>query len=155
AALVREAKAGGVGVTIDAEEADRLDLSLDVFETVFADDALAGWDGLGLVVQAYQKRAPDVLAWLAHLARRHGRPIMIRQVKGGYWDTETKHAQLHGLADYPVYTRKVATDVSYLRCAQLLLANPDAFYPMFATHNARTIASILTLAGERRDFEFQ
>ncbi len=155
AELVLEAKNSGIGVTIDAEEAERLDLMLDVFAAVFSCADLAGWDGFGLVVQAYSKRARPVLDFLADLARRHGRRIMIRLVKGGYWDTEIKAAQVQGFTDYPVYTRKVTTDLSYLACARRLLASPDAFYPMFATHNARTIATILTVARDRKEFEFQ
>ncbi|MCC7275127.1 MAG: bifunctional proline dehydrogenase/L-glutamate gamma-semialdehyde dehydrogenase PutA, partial [Alphaproteobacteria bacterium] len=155
AALAARAKAAGIGFTIDAEEADRLDLSLDVLQAVAADPALAGWDGLGLAVQAYQKRALPLLDWLADLARRTGRRLMVRLVKGAYWDSEIKRSQERGLSGYPVYTRKVATDVSYIACARRLLADPGAFYPQFATHNAHTVATVLELAGNRADWEFQ
>ena len=152
--LAGRARAGNIAVTIDAEEADRLEPSLDLFERLLALPDFAGWDGLGLAVQAYQKRAIHVVAWLRELARRHRRRIPVRLVKGAYWDTEIKRAQEQGLA-YPVLTRKLATDVSYLACARRLLDGGDAFYPQFATHNAHTIASIVELAGARRDLEFQ
>jgi RHH-type transcriptional regulator, proline utilization regulon repressor / proline dehydrogenase / delta 1-pyrroline-5-carboxylate dehydrogenase len=155
AALASRARAVGIGFTIDAEEADRLDLSLDLIATLALDPALAGWDGLGLAVQAYQKRALPLIDWLAALARRGKRRLMLRLVKGAYWDSEIKRSQERGLEGYPVFTRKIATDVSYLACAQRLLAAPDAFYPQFATHNAHTLAAVLDLAGERRDYEFQ
>jgi RHH-type proline utilization regulon transcriptional repressor/proline dehydrogenase/delta 1-pyrroline-5-carboxylate dehydrogenase len=154
-ALARQAKAAGIGFTIDAEEAERLDLSLDLLEILASDPALADWDGLGLAVQAYQKRALPLLDWLADLARRSRRRFMLRLVKGAYWDSEVKRSQERGLDGYPVYTRKLATDVSYLACARRLLDAPDAFFPQFATHNAHTLAAILELAGARRDFEFQ
>jgi RHH-type transcriptional regulator, proline utilization regulon repressor / proline dehydrogenase / delta 1-pyrroline-5-carboxylate dehydrogenase len=154
-ALVERARRGDVGVTLDAEEADRLDLSLDIFEHVLASPALAGWEGLGLAVQAYQKRAPFVIDWLADLARRERRRIMVRLVKGAYWDSEVKRAQTQGLAGYPVYTRKANTDVSYLACAARILAAPDAFYGQFATHNAHTVATILERAAPGQPFEFQ
>jgi RHH-type proline utilization regulon transcriptional repressor/proline dehydrogenase/delta 1-pyrroline-5-carboxylate dehydrogenase len=154
--LAEQACAAGIGLTVDAEEADRLDLSLDLFETLAAMPSLAGWDGLGLAVQAYQKRATAVIDWLADLSARTSRRLMVRLVKGAYWDSEVKRAQERGLATYPVYTRKVATDVSYLACArQLFAAGGAAFYPQFATHNAHTIAAVLDLAGERKDWEFQ
>ncbi|WP_374440545.1 bifunctional proline dehydrogenase/L-glutamate gamma-semialdehyde dehydrogenase PutA [Stella sp.] len=155
AELARQAKAVGIGFTVDAEEADRLDLSLDVIEGVAADPSLAGWDGFGLAVQAYQKRALPLLDWLADLARRSRRRLMVRLVKGAYWDSEIKRSQERGLAGYPVFTRKVATDVSYIACARRLLADGSAFYPQFATHNAHTVATVLELAGNRRDWEFQ
>ena len=154
-ALALDAKAADIGFTIDAEEADRLDLSLDVIESVAGDPDLAGWDGLGLAVQAYQKRGPALIDWLADLATRHGRRLMVRLVKGAYWDTEIKHSQELGLPGYPVYTRKLATDLSFLACVKRLFASPAAFYPQFATHNAHTLAAILEMAGENRDFEFQ
>ena len=154
-ALVERARRGDVGVTLDAEEADRLDLSLDIFEHAFASKALAGWEGLGLAVQAYQKRAPFVVDWLADLARRERRRIMIRLVKGAYWDSEVKRAQMQGLAGYPVYTRKANTDVSYLACAGKILAAPDAFYGQFATHNAHTVATVLERASAGQPLEFQ
>lgn len=154
-ALAVDAKRQDIGFTVDAEEADRLDLSLDVIEAVSGDSALAGWNGFGLAVQAYQKRATAKLDWLADMAKRHGRCLMVRLVKGAYWDSEIKHSQELGLDGYPVFTRKVSTDVSYLACAKRLLARPDAFYPQFATHNAHSIASVLEMAGNARAFEFQ
>ncbi len=154
-ALVERARAGDVGVTLDAEEADRLDLSLDIFERVFASPSLAGWEGLGVAVQAYLKRAPFVIDWLADVARRERRRIMVRLVKGAYWDSEVKRAQVQGLAGYPVYTRKANTDVSYLACAARMFAAPDAFYGQFATHNAHTVATILERASAGQPFEFQ
>jgi RHH-type transcriptional regulator, proline utilization regulon repressor / proline dehydrogenase / delta 1-pyrroline-5-carboxylate dehydrogenase len=153
--LARHAKRVGIGFTIDAEEADRLDLSLDLFEALALASDLAGWDGLGLAVQAYQKRALPVIDWLADLAGRAGRRLMVRLVKGAYWDSEIKRTQERGLDGYPVYTRKVATDVSYLACARRLLEHGPAFYPQFATHNAYTVAAVIELAGERPDWEFQ
>ncbi len=152
-ALAEAAQKADIGVTIDAEEADRLDLHLDVMAAVA--DALKGWDGLGLALQAYQKRAPAVIGWLAAESVRTGRRWMVRLVKGAYWDTEIKRGQERGLEAYPVYTRKAATDACYMACAKALLANPQAFFPQFATHNALTIAYVLELAGARRDFEFQ
>ena len=141
-------------LTVDAEEADRLDLSLALLEPLFSDSTLAGWDGLGLAVQAYSKRALPLIAWLAGLAKATGRRIPVRLVKGAYWDSEIKSAQEGGLVGYPVFTRKVSTDVSYLAAARLLLSQPDCFYPQFATHNAHTIAAIITIAGDR-PYEFQ
>ena len=155
AALARDAKAADIGMTVDSEEADRLDLSLDVIERVSDDPALKGWDGFGLAVQAYMKRAPFVIDWLADMARRHGRRLMVRLVKGAYWDTEIKLAQVGGLGGYPTFTRKLSTDVCYLACAKKLFADPTAFYPQFATHNAHSLAAVLEMAGGRRDFEFQ
>jgi RHH-type transcriptional regulator, proline utilization regulon repressor / proline dehydrogenase / delta 1-pyrroline-5-carboxylate dehydrogenase len=144
-----------IGLTIDAEEADRLDLSLDLIAALAGDPALGDWQGLGVAVQAYQKRAPAVIDWLGALAGRHRRRLMVRLVKGAYWDTEIKRAQEGGQAGYPVFTRKAATDVSYLACARRLLAHADRLYPQFATHNAHTIATVLELAGTTRGFEFQ
>jgi RHH-type transcriptional regulator, proline utilization regulon repressor / proline dehydrogenase / delta 1-pyrroline-5-carboxylate dehydrogenase len=141
-------------LTVDAEEADKLDLSLALMETLFADPALSGWNGLGLAVQAYSKRALKLIDWLAGVAEATGRRIPLRLVKGAYWDSEIKWAQEAGLAGYPVFTRKVNTDVAYLAAARALLARPDCFYPQFATHNAHTIAAIVTLAGDR-PYEFQ
>jgi len=159
AGLCSAAARAGIPLTIDAEEADRLLLSLELFKQLARDAALAGWDGLGLAVQAYQKRALAVCDWLAALASETGRRIMVRLVKGAYWDTEVKLAQVLGLADYPVYTRKAATDVSYMACARVLLeaqaANGGRLFPQFATHNCHTVAYILDAAGTRRDFEFQ
>ena len=144
--LARLARAQGIGFTIDAEEADRLELSLDVIAGAYADPSLDGWEGYGLAVQAYQKRAPYVLDYIAALARRHGRRIPVRLVKGAYWDSEVKRAQVDGLPGYPVFTRKPSTDVSYLACARRMLEATDALYPMFATHNAQTIAAIHHMA---------
>ena len=154
-ALSRHARAAGIGMTIDAEEMDRLELSLEVFEALAREASLAGWDGLGLAVQAYQKRTLAVIDWLAALARGAKRRLMVRLVKGAYWDSEIKRAQERGLDGYPVFTRKVATDVSYLAAARRLLADRQAFYPQFATHNAHTLAAVLEFAGNDRDFEFQ
>lgn len=153
--VARAGKDAGINLTIDAEEADRLELSLDIFEVVLRDPSLKDWDGLGLAVQAYQKRTPDVIAWLAELAQSAGHRIPVRLVKGAYWDSEIKRAQERGLAEYPVFTRKISTDVSYLYCARAILGARQAFYPQFATHNAHTLASIVVMAGENRDFEFQ
>ncbi len=154
--LARAAAAAGIGLNIDAEEADRLDLSLDVIEASLKDPGLAGWDGFGVVVQAYGRRARHVLDWLHALARDHDRRIMVRLVKGAYWDTEIKLAQVMGLADYPLFTRKAHSDVSYIACARKLLGMTDRIYPQFASHNAHSIAAILEMAGEeRRSFEFQ
>jgi len=153
--LAQHAAKRGIGLTVDAEEADRLDISLDVIEAVSGDPSLKGWDGFGLAVQAYQKRAMPLLDWLADLGKRDGRRFMVRLVKGAYWDTEIKRAQERGLEGYPVFTRKEATDVSYVACARRLLADDTAFYPQFATHNALTLATVLELAGNRSDYEFQ
>jgi len=154
-ALLVQARAGNIAVTIDAEESERLEPSLDLFERLAAAPELAGWDGLGLAVQAYQKRAIHVIAWLQSVAEGQRRRIPVRLVKGAYWDSEIKRAQELGLDDYPVFTRKLATDVSYLACARRLLAGGAAFYPQFATHNAQTLASIVTCAEGHRGFEFQ
>jgi RHH-type proline utilization regulon transcriptional repressor/proline dehydrogenase/delta 1-pyrroline-5-carboxylate dehydrogenase len=148
------ARDAGVGLTIDAEESERLEMSLSIIEAVARHPALAGWDGLGMALQAYQRRAPAVVAWAGALAEATGRRLMVRLVKGAYWDTEIKRAQERGLADFPVYTRKTGTDVSYLACARALLATPS-IYPAFATHNALTVATVLEWAGNRRDLEFQ
>lgn len=147
-----------IGLNIDAEEADRLELSLDLLEALCFDPELAGWNGIGFVVQAYQKRCPFVIDYLVDLARRSRHRLMIRLVKGAYWDSEIKRAQVDGLEGYPVYTRKIYTDVSYLACAKKLLAAPDAVYPQFATHNAYTLAAIYHLAGQNYypgQYEFQ
>jgi RHH-type proline utilization regulon transcriptional repressor/proline dehydrogenase/delta 1-pyrroline-5-carboxylate dehydrogenase len=155
--LLLLAKQYNIGLNIDAEEADRLELSLDLMEALAFDKDLAGFDGIGFVVQGYQKRCPFVIDYLADLARRSGRKFMVRLVKGAYWDAEVKRAQVDGMPGYPVYTRKVYTDVSYLVCAQKLLGVTDVIYPQFATHNAHTLASIYTWAKERgiTDYEFQ
>ena len=154
-ALVRRAAKLGIQLTIDAEEADRLDLSLDVIEALVKDPATREWPGLGLAVQAYGKRALDVIDWTAATARENGRRMTVRLVKGAYWDTEIKRAQERGLDGYPVYTRKVTTDVSYLACAGRLFKHVDCIYPQFATHNAHSIASVLELAPKGADYEFQ
>ena len=154
-ALALLAKSAGIGLNVDGEEADRLDLSLDVIEAVLVDPALAGWDGFGVVVQAYGKRAAHVIDWTYALAGLHGRRMMVRLVKGAYWDTEIKRTQMQGLAGFPVFTRKAGTDVAYLACARMLLGMTDRLYPQFATHNAHTVAAVLHMAGERADFEFQ
>jgi len=153
-ALARAARAADIGITMDAEEADRLDLSLDVFTAVLGDPALQNWDGLGLAVQAYQKRGLAVIDWIAALARRTGHRIPVRLVKGAYWDSEIKRAQIDGLADYPVFTRKANTDVAWIACARRMLAAREAIFPAFATHNAQSLASVLELAGDG-DFEMQ
>ncbi|MFO1163246.1 MAG: bifunctional proline dehydrogenase/L-glutamate gamma-semialdehyde dehydrogenase PutA [Reyranellaceae bacterium] len=147
-----------IGLNVDAEETDRLDLSLDLLERLCFEPELEGWNGVGFVVQAYQKRAVFVIDWLIDLARRSRRRLMVRLVKGAYWDSEIKRAQLDGLAGYPVFTRRIHTDVSYLACARRLLAAPDAAFPQFATHNALTLAAIHAMAGENfyaGQYEFQ
>ncbi|MCZ6840608.1 MAG: bifunctional proline dehydrogenase/L-glutamate gamma-semialdehyde dehydrogenase PutA [Alphaproteobacteria bacterium] len=144
-----------IGLTVDAEEADRLDTSLDIIAAVYESPTLDGWSGFGLAVQAYQKRAVHVVDWLVALAERVGRPLNIRLVKGAYWDSEIKWAQEEGLSGYPVFTRKSSTDVSYLACAARLVERRDVIYPMFATHNAHSVAAVLHLAGDRQGFEFQ
>jgi len=155
--LVKLAKQYNIGLNIDAEEADRLELSLDLMEAMAFDPALEGFDGIGFVVQAYQKRCPFAIDYLVDLAKRSGRKFMVRLVKGAYWDAEIKRAQVDGMPGYPVYTRKVYTDLSYLTCAQRLLAATDVIYPQFATHNAQTLSMIYTWA--KRDgissYEFQ
>jgi RHH-type proline utilization regulon transcriptional repressor/proline dehydrogenase/delta 1-pyrroline-5-carboxylate dehydrogenase len=154
--LVREARAAGIGLTIDAEEVDRLELSLALIDAVLADEVTAGYAGFGLAVQAYQKRALSVLQWLATRARELGRRLNVRLVKGAYWDSEIKRAQERGLSGYPVFTRKENTDVSYLACVQCLARSTDVLYPQFATHNAHTVAYVLELLGHRpAAFEFQ
>ncbi|WP_267119866.1 bifunctional proline dehydrogenase/L-glutamate gamma-semialdehyde dehydrogenase PutA [Xanthomonas sacchari] len=152
--LAQLAKSYGIGYTVDAEEADRLELSLDIIEATFSDPSLDGWEGYGLAVQAYQKRTPYTIDFLADLARRVGRRIPVRLVKGAYWDAEIKRAQVEGHPGYPVFTRKQNTDVSYLACAKRLFGHSDALYPMFATHNAQTIAAVRAIAGGR-DYEHQ
>lgn len=147
-----------IGLNIDAEEADRLELSLDLLERLCHEPALAGWNGMGFVIQAYQKRCPFVIDYVVDLARRTQRRLMVRLVKGAYWDSEIKRSQVDGLEDYPVYTRKVHTDISYIACAKKLLAAPEAVYPQFATHNAETLATIYQLAGRNYyagQYEFQ
>ena len=153
--LALQAKAQNVGLTLDAEEVARLDLSLELFERLASDDRLKGWNGLGLAVQAYGKRALPVLEWLAKLAQSTKRVLPVRLVKGAYWDTEIKRAQEAGLEDFPVFTRKICTDVSYLACAKFMLAQREVFYPQFATHNAQTVAAVTVMAGDEKGFEFQ
>ncbi|QNH19602.1 bifunctional proline dehydrogenase/L-glutamate gamma-semialdehyde dehydrogenase PutA [Xanthomonas sp. GW] len=152
--LAQLARSYGIGYTVDAEEADRLELSLDIIEATFSDPSLDGWEGYGLAVQAYQKRTPYTIDFLADLARRVGRRIPVRLVKGAYWDAEIKRAQVEGHPGYPVFTRKQNTDVSYLACAKRMFAHSDALYPMFATHNAQTIAAVRAIAGGK-DYEHQ
>ncbi|MEM8636703.1 MAG: bifunctional proline dehydrogenase/L-glutamate gamma-semialdehyde dehydrogenase PutA, partial [Pseudomonadota bacterium] len=150
------AKAGNIGLNIDAEEAARLELSLDVIKAAFADSRLDGWDGFGVVVQAYGKRAGPVIDWLNALATNYDRRIMVRLVKGAYWDSEIKWAQAEGLRGFPVFTTKAATDISYICCVQKLLSLRARIYPQFATHNAHTMAAVLKLAGGETDgYEFQ
>ena len=152
--LALAAKAANIGLTVDAEEADRLEISLDIFSTVLADQRLADWDGLGLAVQAYQKRALPVIDWIAALAQHTRHRVPTRLVKGAYWDSEIKLAQVQGHPDYPVFTRKAATDVSWLACARRMLEYRDAIYPSFATHNAHSLAFVLECTGDG-DFEAQ
>ena len=145
--LAMLAKSYDVGFNIDAEEADRLELSLDLLESLALDPALVGWNGLGFVVQGYGKRCPFVIDWIVDLARRADRRIMVRLVKGAYWDAEIKRAQVDGTVHFAVYTRKLHTDIAYIACARKLLAAPDAVFPQFATHNAQTLATIYQMAG--------
>lgn len=152
--LCHQAMLSGINLTLDAEEAERLDLTLDVFEAVFKHTRLSNWDGLGLAVQAYQKRAVHVIDWLVALSRSQHKRIMLRLVKGAYWDTEIKRAQERGLRGYPVFTRKASTDVSYLACAKRILQANDSFYAQFATHNAYTVAAILEMI-TNQNYEFQ
>ena len=153
--LARIARDHDLNFTIDAEEADRLELTLDVIAAVLSDRSLRGWEGFGLAVQAYQKRAPALIGWLDDTARGLGRRLMVRLVKGAYWDTEIKRAQERGLADYPVFTRKAMTDLCYTACTRQLLAARPRLYPQFATHNALTVASVIEDAGGVDGYEFQ
>lgn len=156
--LVAHAKNNNLSITIDAEEADRLEMSLDIIEALFRDPDFAGWEGMGLALQAYQKRAFYVIDWLAALSRDVGKRIQVRLVKGAYWDTEIKISQVEGFKNYPVFTRKVNTDLSYLACAKKMLTMQDAIYPQFATHNAYSVAAILSMMEgdfHRYRFEFQ
>jgi RHH-type transcriptional regulator, proline utilization regulon repressor / proline dehydrogenase / delta 1-pyrroline-5-carboxylate dehydrogenase len=154
-ALAQHACGAGIGLTIDAEEADRLDVSLDILEALARDAETRGWSGLGLAVQAYGRRAPLVLDWVAELARRTGRRLSVRLVKGAYWDAEIKRAQERGLDSFPVYTSKSATDASYLLCARRLFDSREHIYPQFATHNALTAAAVMAFAPEGAAYEFQ
>jgi len=149
------ARSAGISLTIDAEESDRLEMTLDIFEAVYTNAVLDEWPGLGLAVQTYQKRAIHVIRWLAELAQSKQRTIPVRLVKGAYWDSEIKRAQENGLDGYPVFTRKSATDINYLACAQYLIQNPNYFYPQFATHNAHTATAILQMASNHPGYEFQ
>lgn len=153
--LAQRAKAHDLNFTVDAEEADRLELSLDVIAATLADPSLSGWDGFGLAVQAYQKRASAVIDYVDALARAHDRKLMVRLVKGAYWDTEIKRAQERGLDGYPVFTRKAMTDLNYVACASKLLGLRPRIFPQFATHNALTVATVLELAQDGGGFEFQ
>lgn len=153
--LAQLAKTKNIGLTIDAEESDRLDISLDLFEYLMSESVLRGWGGVGVAVQAYQKRAVRVIEYLAELAKESGSRIPVRLVKGAYWDGEIKRAQDRGYSGYPVYTRKAYTDVSYLACAQIMLRRNTEIFPQFATHNAHTVAAILALAKPENEFEFQ
>ncbi|WP_300029017.1 bifunctional proline dehydrogenase/L-glutamate gamma-semialdehyde dehydrogenase PutA [uncultured Roseobacter sp.] len=154
-ALALLAKSAGMGLNVDAEEADRLALSLEVIDRVMGEPALSGWDGFGIVVQAYGPRAGTVIDALYDMAGRHDRRIMVRLVKGAYWDTEIKRAQVEGIDGFPVFTRKAATDVSYISNARRLLGKTDRIYPQFATHNAHTVAAILHMADDPQSYEFQ
>ncbi len=153
--LAQLARSAGIGLNIDAEEADRLSISLDVIENVLSEPSLKGWEGFGVVVQAYGQRAGHVIDWLYALAERLDRKIMVRLVKGAYWDTEIKRAQVAGLSAFPVFTAKHHTDISYIANARKLLSMTDRIYPQFATHNAHTVAAILHMATDRNAFEFQ
>ncbi len=154
-ALAKQAMSYNAGLTIDAEEVARLDISLELFERLATAPELKGWNGLGLAVQAYGRRARPALQWLADVAARTGRVLPVRLVKGAYWDTEIKRAQEGGFENYPVFTRKVSTDVSYLSCAKFMLSRRDVFFPQFATHNAHTVAAIAVMAGDNKTYEFQ
>jgi len=153
--LAQQAKSAKMGFNIDAEEADRLDLSLDIVEAVFSDPSLAGWDGFGIAVQAYGQRAPHVIDWLYALSQKLDRRMLVRLVKGAYWDAEIKRAQVMGLEGFPVFTRKVNTDVSYIACAKKLLSMTDRLYPQFASHNAHSVSVVLQLCKDPDSFEFQ
>ena len=155
AGLTELARDAGIGLTIDAEEAERLDLSLDIIEALLCSIGATKWQGFGLAVQAYQKRAVGVIDWVAELAKKSGWRINVRLVKGAYWDSEIKRAQELGLDSYPVFTRKASTDVSYIACVRELFANGHSLYPQFATHNAHTVAAVRTLAPRTADYEFQ
>jgi RHH-type transcriptional regulator, proline utilization regulon repressor / proline dehydrogenase / delta 1-pyrroline-5-carboxylate dehydrogenase len=154
-ALVQKARAANISITVDAEESERLDMSLDIFATVFSHPDIGSWSGFGLAVQAYQKRAMPIIHWLARLAEGQHKCIPLRLVKGAYWDSEIKRAQENGLSNYPVFTHKSATDLSYLACSQLILSRPDVFYPQFATHNAHTLAAIYLSGKQHPGYEFQ
>ena len=153
--LALQAKAANINLTVDAEEAERLDISLDIFEAVYRNPLLNGWEGFGLAIQGYQKRCTFLIDWLIDLSKQVGRRMMVRLVKGAYWDTDIKHSQVEGLEGYAVFTRKYSTDLAYLVCAKKLIDAQAEIYPQFATHNANTVAHILEMVSDRRDFEFQ
>ncbi|MDD5580092.1 MAG: bifunctional proline dehydrogenase/L-glutamate gamma-semialdehyde dehydrogenase PutA [Methylobacter sp.] len=153
--LANTARAANISLTVDAEESERLDMSLEIFASVFTHPDLSDWSGLGLAVQAYQKRALPIIHWLAKLAELQKNKIALRLVKGAYWDSEIKRAQENGLANYPVFTHKSATDVSYLACARVILSRPEAFYPQFASHNAHTLAALQQSGKHHPGYEFQ
>src|SRR6202012_4989665 len=153
--LAHRAKAHNLNFTVDAEEADRLELSLEVITAAFSDTSLKGWDGFGLAIQAYQKRAGDVIDYIDALAQALNRRMMVRLVKGAYWDTEIKRAQERDLKGFPVFSRKAMTDLNYVACARQLLASRPRIFPQFATHNALTVATVLELAGGDAGFGFQ
>jgi RHH-type transcriptional regulator, proline utilization regulon repressor / proline dehydrogenase / delta 1-pyrroline-5-carboxylate dehydrogenase len=153
--LAKKARAANISITVDAEESERLEMSLAIFAAVFTHPDLSAWSGFGLAVQAYQKRTVPIIRWLAVLAENQNKKIPLRLVKGAYWDSEIKHAQENGLSNYPVFTHKSATDVSYLACSQLILSRPDVFYPQFASHNSHTLAAIYHSAKQHPGYEFQ
>ncbi|MFT5162661.1 MAG: RHH-type proline utilization regulon transcriptional repressor/proline dehydrogenase, partial [Alteromonadaceae bacterium] len=153
--LALQARKYDIGFTVDAEEADRLDISMDVIGAVFLDEELNGWDGFGIALQAYQKRAIFVIDWIQELTQKANRKMMVRLVKGAYWDSEVKMSQAEGFTDFPVFSRKPSTDVSYQACAKKLLSMRDCVYPQFATHNAYTVATILEMTDQHSGFEFQ
>jgi RHH-type proline utilization regulon transcriptional repressor/proline dehydrogenase/delta 1-pyrroline-5-carboxylate dehydrogenase len=153
--LAQKARLANISITVDAEESERLEMSLDIFAAVFTHSDLSGWPGLGLAVQAYQKRALRVIRWLAGLAENQHSKIHLRLVKGAYWDSEIKRAQENGLKNYPVFTHKSATDIAYLACSQVILSRPDVFYPQFATHNAHTLAAVYHCSKQHPAYEFQ
>jgi RHH-type proline utilization regulon transcriptional repressor/proline dehydrogenase/delta 1-pyrroline-5-carboxylate dehydrogenase len=153
--LAQKARAANISITVDAEESERLEMSLDIFANVFTHPDLSAWSGLGLAVQAYQKRALPVIRWLAAVAEDRHVKIPLRLVKGAYWDSEIKRAQENGLSNYPVFTHKSATDLSYLACSQFILSRPDVFYPQFASHNAHTVAAIYHSGKQHPGYEFQ
>jgi len=155
AELAAHARESGIALTVDSEEADRLEITMEVFAQVMRDSKLAGYDGFGIAVQTYQRRATDVISFVESLSKETGRRIPVRLVKGAYWDTEIKLGQELGLESYPVFTRKIHTDVAYLAGVRQALAAGESIYPQFATHNAHTLASVLHYAGSRRDYEFQ
>lgn len=153
--LAQQARIANISITIDAEESERLEMSLDIFAAVFTHPDLSAWSGLGLAVQAYQKRALPTLRWLAGLAENQRSKIPLRLVKGAYWDSEIKRAQENGLSNYPVFTHKSATDIAYLACSQFILSRPDVFYPQFASHNAHTLAAVYHCGKQHPGYEFQ